>query len=148
LFDARILDMGPDCREIDFESIFPADLREWVSEDELVRIVAETAARFTCEPRTLLTLLTFFYAVGEYSSDEIEESLAHSAVTSAAQLANQTGISATLRQFRRGYREMIEESLAVVLREAAKTGSATDVQREARSRMIRAIETDCWALDD
>jgi hypothetical protein len=141
--------MGPDCREIDFESIFPADLREWVSEDELARIVGETAARFTCEPQTLLSLLTFFYVIGEYSSEHIEQSLVDCALTSAKELAADTGLSATIRQFRRGHREIIEASLAAVLRAAsAKAASAADVQREARNRMIRAIESDCWALDD
>src|SRR5881628_2304331 len=69
------------------EIILPNDLREWIDKYTLVRLVltavqdgpvptahsAEMAGRdAACEPHVLLSLLTYCYAAGIYSSTDIE----------------------------------------------------------------------------
>lgn len=103
----------------------PDDLREWMSEDRLVRLVFEAVAEFDPQqmPRrdfvhagrtfpvtVMLTLLTYCYASGRFGSQEIEEML-----TSDPMLrylcAGDEPSSTAIRRFRRVYRGPLSVNL-------------------------------------
>jgi len=131
------------------EMQIPEDLRVNVSEAHLANL-AETAARqIAVQATTLLALITYFYAIGEFSSEEIEESLAECPLSSTAELRfNASEVAAAIRHFRREHRRAVEEALALVFRGAQPFAPLIEIQNEARRRIHRAIQTDCWALDD
>jgi hypothetical protein len=127
----------------------PEDLRLSVSEAHLGNLAETAAQQVAVETPALLALVAYFYAIGEFSSEEIEKSLSDCPLSSARELAfENTDIAATIRHFRREYRRAIEEALALVFRGAQPFAPLIEIQNEARSRIYRAIQTDCWALDD
>jgi hypothetical protein len=131
------------------ETRIPEDLRLCVSEAHLAGLAETAAQQIAVETPALLALVAYFYAIGEFSSEEIEESLSDCPLSSAAAFAfANTEIATTIRHFRREYRRAIEEALALVFRGVQPFASLIEIQNEARSRIHRAIQTDCWALDD
>ena len=158
----------------------PEDLREQVAPDRLLRLVLD-AVQVTAElpgdgfvqralplgmPRTLLTVLTYSYAIGLYSSDEIEAELRKDPQLVYA--SAKATISATaLRRFRRLHRLPIQRSLSAVLQQALGLRTepslasqphdrdVNDTQRSlellfawaAERRVNRAVLADTIALD-
>ena len=143
----RILNVRFDYSES--ETRIPDDLRVNVNEAHLANI-AETAARqIAGESPTLLALIAYFYAIGEFSSEEIQESFVECPLSSISELTfGESDVAAAIRHFRRANRRAIEEALALVFRGAQPFTPLIEIQNEARSRIHRAIQTDCWALDD
>lgn len=131
------------------ETQIPDDLRLNVSDAHLANLAGAAARQIAAEQTTLLALITYFYAIGEFSSDEIEESLTECPLSSTAELTFGESDGATaIRNFRRVHRRAIEEALALVFRGAQPYAPLIEIQNEARSRIHRAIQTDCWVLDD
>jgi len=127
----------------------PEDLRVCITDEHLASLAEMAARQIPVESPSLLALITYFYATGEFSSEEIEESLADCPLNSAAELAlHDTDVASAIRHFRRVYRRAIEEALALVFRAVHGSAPTIVIQDEARSRIFRAIQTDCWALDD
>jgi hypothetical protein len=138
----------------------PRDLREWIDDRRLVQFVYEAVEEANKhlpagQARVLLTVLTYSYALGVYSSDEIQDR-----VTTDSQLqylsANVTPSSSELRQFRRHHKEVLQRCLSVLLElvwgeraqfawrrfdgKAAFTGAAKD-------RIEQAVLVDTISLD-
>jgi hypothetical protein len=130
------------------ETQIPDDLRLHMSDAHLADL-AETAARQIAVESALLALITYFYATGEFSSDAIEASLGECPLSSTAKLRFAEGdLGAAIRHFRREHRCAIQEALALVFRGAHPFTPLIEIQVEACSRIHRAIQMDCWALDD
>lgn len=156
----------------------PNDLRSWVNEDSLVRLVFhalhsvqedanwnQTAGRVRLPagaPRTFLLLLTYSYAIGLCGSDEIE-----SRVPIDPQLrylaAKTTPSSGELRQFRRHHRAFVRQCLAQLLRLGCQSHFAFQTlglnpeegmvsldffEAEAEARIDQAVLADTMALDN
>ena len=156
------------------EPRLPEDLREWVSEVQLAHLIEDAVESVSHSKESgertqtwdmLLGILTYFYAIGLYISDEIEGALNGNANFASVQpLAfGNAPASAVLRRFRRANRGAIEQCLAEVFR-AVYSGSAEanalgccskdtggevsmNFQNEAKLRLTRAIQADSWAMD-
>lgn len=154
-------------------SAVPEDLRTWISEPELAHLVenavqqisgAERAVDRTRAWDVLLGMITYFYATGQYASDEIEDSLnRYASLDHVPSLVfGYAPASTVFRRFRRTNRAAIEQCLAKVIRSACeyskepsvvstdRSGSeneSLDFQHEANARLAHAIQLDSWALD-
>lgn len=156
---------------LDEPGLIPRDLREQLGETTLVRLVldavvaldffpAKRPATFRnpegIEPLPLLSLVTYAYATGRRSSDEIEEAARHDrglAYLAAGQLPS----SPTIRRFRRAFSPAITRALWQVLRRVANRVSNASPEppgradanllREARRRVDAAVLADTMALD-
>jgi hypothetical protein len=127
----------------------PEDLRLCMSDAHLADLAELAARQVSVECSWLLALVAYFYATGEFSSEEIERSLAECPLNAAAELNfGNADFAAAIRHFRRVHRVAIEEALELVFRGAQPFAPVIEIQNEARSRIHRAIQTDCWALDD
>ena len=127
----------------------PEDLRLCVGAAHLADLAEAAARQIAIESPALLALIAYFYATGEFSSEEIEQSLSDAPLRAAAEFALQnTDLAASIRHLRRMHPRAIEEALALIFRSGVPFAPLTEIQNEARSRLHRAIQTDCWALDD
>lgn len=110
--------------------------------DDLIPV----SAREDFKPVQIVTLLTFCYARGIYSSEEIESRLDE---TSIAYIC--AGVKPdwhTLRQFRRQNVYLLIESLAHLLKLVGYNGGLTgNPHDEARRRIQMAIQTDSMTMD-
>lgn len=152
-------------------STIPEDLTEWVPASELARIVAGTVrsadrpairAEYAAKWELLLAWTTYAYVTGRFSSEEIAAGLDAAGRSVALCLAH----SGVIRQFRRRNRVTLENMVANVIRAAhalreemlskgrerprwgVVEGDHPDFRMEARNRLKKAIQMDCWALDD
>lgn len=111
----------------------PDDLREWMSDDRLVRLAFEAVAELDPQqmPRrdfvhagrafpvaVMLTLLTYCYASGRFGSQEIEEALASDPLLRYL-CAGDEPPSTAIRRFRRVYRGPLSVCLLRVFLAAA-----------------------------
>ena len=139
-------------------SVFPTDLRTWISEKDLGQIVTEAVQRadhtgvraeFTSRWDALLTRSASAYAAGILSSDEIAET--------ASEPPEDGG--AAIRHFRRCNKSVLEHTLVAILQTCAGkqhvsglpwNGSVDPAacEAEAKARIARAIEVDSWSIDD
>jgi hypothetical protein len=155
---------------------FPEDLRAWMGERELLKLafealhVLEEGSEMSPDaarpepgaPRVLLTLLTYCYAAGIYSSDEIEAQVPNDPQL-AYLCAKTLPLANRLRHFRRYHREFVVKSLSELLQLAWKSHpqncgplrAAHDTRqfesffrRAAEQRVQEAILEDTMALDD
>ena len=158
------------------QTLLPDDLREWMDEHSLAGLVVATGqgTRISNDLATgpdlpyyrgessILSLITYCYASGIYSSQEIEVSASQDAMVRrfAADLYPEAGI---LRQFRRHNREHLHRSLQYVLQRAwwihcdfnasvwtrgDVAWTATSFAVEAQNRINRAVEIDSVEFDD
>ena len=169
------------------EIILPNDLREWIDEYTLARLVlaavqdgtvpiaptAEVAGRNAdCQPYVLLSLLTYCYATGIFSSTDIELSFTQDKMVRHL-CANTYPEAHQNRSFRRDNRRSIQKSLTEVLYRAwcircrleeSSPDAAIDFidpcfeqepdgkaallfAAEAEERINRAVRLDCWEFD-
>jgi len=169
------------------EIILPNDLREWIDEYTLARLVlaavqdgtvpiaptAEVAGRNAdCQPYVLLSLLTYCYATGIFSSTDIELSFTQDKMVRHL-CANTYPEAHHNRSFRRDNRRSIQKSLTEVLYRAwcircrleeSSPDAAIDFidpcfeqepdgkaallfAAEAEERINRAVRLDCWEFD-
>ena len=169
------------------EIVLPNDLRQWIEKHTLARLVlaavqdgivpsaraaalADRNADF--RPHILLSLLTYCYATGIYSSTDIELSFTQDTLVRHL-CANTYPEAHRSRWFRRDNRQRIQRSLAEVfqrawrirygLEESSPEAAAAccdhcpdpGVDRqdallfalEAEERINRAVRLDCWAFD-
>lgn len=149
----------------------PADLRQWQDETALVGLVLEAVAALESESPgrlgtfrnpegigalPLLSLITYAYATGRRSSDEIEEAARHDRAL-AYLAAGQLPSSPTIRRFRRAFNPVITRVLFQVLRRVANrrpeacdrdsAGVDGSLFQEARRRVNAAVLADTMALD-
>lgn len=143
----------------------PLDLRVIISEEALVSRVLETTAALNesgsglpqefpnpegLSPNTLLSFVTYAYAIGCRDSEEIEET-ARTDRALAYLSAGQLPSSPTIRRFRRYFRGPITAALAILLRATAKhfTPSLNEAAclAEAQQRLEAAVLADTIALD-
>lgn len=108
---------------------FPADLRQHVGERALIELALEAAqtvgARFPqpletegwCSRQMLLTLLTYCYAAGTYSSEDVEWDCRNDAAARYL-CASTVPDQQTIRSFRRANRPWIEACLTRVYHRA------------------------------
>ena len=112
------------------------DLRDLFSDWRVVQLVliavqalsdeaSGNEVDLTPRSRVLLTLLTYCYAVGIYSSEDIEWACRNEPGASYI-CANKPAAPATIRQFRRANRVGIESCLARVLAMAANSHPPAD----------------------
>jgi hypothetical protein len=145
-------------RPLPLYSVLPADLRSWVSENDLRQAVAEAVHRadhrgiradFTSRWELLLAWTTRAYASGIFSSDEIAEAAGECPFDGGA----------AIRHFRRCNRAVLEQAVASVFQTCANQKHISSVPRpasidpavcaaEARARVSRAVEVDSWSVDD
>jgi len=113
-------------------------------------------------PAILQSLLTYSYAVGHFSSDEIESAAIHDPATRYL-CANYTPRSETIRDFRRQHSASVTASVAqlfkIITAATPQTYSALSFDRLpvlppihsfqslAQQRLTRAIQADSHALD-
>ena len=169
------------------EDILPNDLREWIDEHTLARLVlaavqdgtvpiaptAEAAGpNADCQPHVLLSLLTYCYTTGIFSSTDIELNSTQDKMVRHL-CANTYPEAEQIRWFRRNDRRSIQKSLTEVLYRAWRircrldeSGSdapadfinpcfeeGVDEQAtrpfaaEAEERINRAVRLDCWSFD-
>jgi len=135
-------------------------MRRLVGERRLIELASE-AARLVGEglprperlldgqpgPLMLLTLLTYFYAAGIYSSEEIEWACEHDA--SARSICETTGPTAeSLRRFRRANRPWVEACLAWVCAVAcAAPESSAELNAYVREKLELAVMIDMATAD-
>ncbi|HEY6226887.1 MAG TPA: hypothetical protein VI282_07175 [Verrucomicrobiae bacterium] len=145
----RILNVRFEVKQSRLEKRFPEDLREWITESDLARIVEHVTQRLNSESPALLALVTYYYATGQYSSEDIEEVLPMCPLVSVNELSfHETDVASVIRHFRRSHHTVIEESLDLVLRAISPNTSPFEIQNEATERVTQAIQSDCWALDN
>ena len=134
------------------------DLRACVSEQELVRLVENSVERvtrcidgrdYTRVREVLLGVVTYFYAIGVYGSDEIASALATNLNGDSlhAIAFDNAEPSVVIRRFRRAHRASLENCLCDVLKAVCPGGSEGDAGMEANRRVINAIQVDSCALD-
>ena len=169
------------------EIMLPHDLREWIDQHTLARLVlaavqdeavrtaptAEPAGRNPdWQPHVLLTLLTYCYAIGIYSSTEIELSFTQDLLVRHL-CANTYPEAHRIRRFRRNHRRNIQRFLTEVFHRAWRihcclgesgpdaAADFTDLcfepdmdgqvaflfAAEAEERINRAVRLDCWMSD-
>ena len=169
------------------ETMLPNDLRQWIEQHTLVRLVlaavqdgsvpsahaAVLSDRNTdFRPHILLSLLTYCYATGIYSSTDIELSFTRDTLVRHL-CANMYPEAQRTRWFRRDNRQRLQRSLAEVfqrawcirygLEESSPEAAAAcfdqcldpGVDRqdallfavEAEERINRAVRLDCGAFD-
>jgi hypothetical protein len=150
----------------------PRDLREGLGESRLVRLVLDSVAATNLAslepPKTfrnpegigalpLLSLVTYAYASGRQSSDEIEEAARQDRAL-AYLAAGQLPSSPTIRRFRRAFSPTITRTLHRVLLGFNPPGSHPSPDNpppaseavlldEARRRVDAAVLADTIALD-
>ena len=136
----------------------PEDLRGCIKEHDLVRLVEDAVERithhiggrdYTPEGQMLLGVLTYFYAIGVYGSDEIARALANN---TNANILHRMAFQnrepeVVLRGFRRDNRIALENCLSVVLNDAWPCPSNTDAEIETSRRVMNAIQADSYVLD-
>lgn len=160
---------------------FVEDLCDWLSERDLLSLVLEAVQLVEGPsnglrsyrslppgpPRLSLTILTYSYAIGLYSSEEIERRVLTD--RDLRYLAARSCPSGSdLRRFRRNHREKVQGALAALLRLAWEHHVAGDFpiderwkelppatammreffDHEAEQRVTRAVFVDSMALDD
>lgn len=154
----------------------PDDLREWMEEQSLARLVvaAGQAARISNKTGTgrdlpgcngessILSLITYYYALGIYSSQDIEGRATQDEMVRqfAAEFYPEAGI---LRSFRRHNRGELQRSLQYVLEQAwllhcdanlslwarGDAGwTAASFAVKAQDRINRAVEIDSVERDE
>ena len=169
------------------EIMLPNDLREWIEKHTLARLVLAAAqdgsvpsahadavadGNADFRPPILLSLLTYCYATGIYSSTDIELSFTQDTLVRHL-CANTYPEAHRSRWFRRDNRQRIQRCLAEVFQRAwcircgleesspevaaACSDHCLDpgVDRqdallfalEAEERINRAVRLDCWAFD-
>jgi hypothetical protein len=138
----------------------PEDLREWLSEPELVLWVEEAVHKCTKveipqlahERELLLRIIAYSYSTGTYLSEEIEAAFLISGKEPVLENPIQS-LSGTIRQFRRYHRELVEACLFGVLSAASRAPRAgkgipsSTLMSEASRRVLQAIRYDSWSLD-
>ena len=151
-------------------SPLPLDLSSWCSTQELVRLVLESVQNTPLrgsthlelfqgfQPRMLLTLLTYCYATGVYSSQEIEIEIGRNS-TVRYLCARSMPDWNVIREFRRVQKEAITASLVQVFSGAFNLDGTEKNQpmesatlqfliQEAQRRVSRAIFLDSVSMDD
>jgi hypothetical protein len=157
IYGGEQIDETLDATRILFEQP-PEDLRTRVKEQELVRLVEDSVERvthyiggidYTPEGQMLLGVLTYFYAIGVYASDEIAGALANNPNANFLhRMAFQNRQPAVvLRRFRRDTRVALENCLSGVLNDAWPCRSSVEAEIEASRRVMNAIQADSCALD-
>ncbi|HUS35202.1 MAG TPA: hypothetical protein VM680_07630, partial [Verrucomicrobiae bacterium] len=104
---------------------------------------------YTPEGQMLLGVLTYFYAIGVYGSDEIASALANNPNANILhRMAFQNREpEVVLRGFRRDNRIALENCLSGVLDDVWPCASKTDAEIETSRRVMNAIQADSYALD-
>lgn len=135
------------------EQAIPADLRAWMSEDQLVRLALEAVQAVSWEDRgeigratpwsrrsepVMLTLMTYAYAIGLCGSRDIEFNCSRDRQLSYLCTGNSPGWNA-IRQFRRRHRMALLQSLVHLLASALElTPDPRTSHPEIESRPICA----------
>jgi transposase len=168
-------------------SILPDDLSGYIGKKTLVKLILEAIERLNTrtvgreavatenpdfQPAMMLTLLTYCYATGVYSSTDIELSMQHDQMIRYLCAKNYLNLP-VLREFRRYSRDRIRECLATVLQRVwelrfcdeddhpmaavsylgvsfgwwPNRGPAFDFRAEAEQRIVRAVRADSMAMD-
>ena len=111
-------------RKIDPAAVRPALVKLSLEAVETVPVTTEQKM-FSCQgsgpfrTKMLLTLLTYCYGLGLYSSAEIEEE-SHRDEIIRTLVAEHFPDAQTLRRFRREYRQQVEQSLLALFRLASR----------------------------
>ena len=168
-------------------SILPDDLSGYIGKKTLVKLILEAIERLNAQttereavgtenpdfqPAMMLTLLTYCYATGVYSSTDIELSMQHDQMIRYLCAKNYLNLP-VLREFRRYRRDRIRECLATVLQRVwelrfcdeddhpmaaapylgvsfgwwLNRGLTPDFRAEAEQRIVRALRADSMAMD-
>ena len=168
-------------------SILPDDLSGYIGKKTLVKLILEAIERLNArtaerqavgtenpdfQPAMMLTLLTYCYATGVYSSTDIEISMQHDQMIRYLCAKNYLNLP-VLREFRRYSRDRIRECLAAVLQRVwelrfcdeddhpmaaaaclgvsfgwwLNRGPTPDFRAEAEQRIVRAVRADSMAMD-
>jgi transposase len=168
-------------------SILPDDLSGYIGKKTLVKLILEAIERLNArtaereavatenpdfQPAMMLTLLTYCYATGVYSSTDIELSMQHDQMIRYLCAKNYLNLP-VLREFRRYSRDRIKECLATVLQRVwelrfcdeddhpmaaasyqgvsfgwwLNRGPTPDFRAEAELRIVRAVRADSMAMD-
>ena len=157
IYGEEPIDEAPGAGRIHFDQP-PEDLRARVDEQDLVRLVENSIERatrriggpdYTPDGQILLGVLTFFYAIGVYGSDEIASALANNpnAHFVHRMVFQNREPAVVLRRFRHENRVALESCLADVVNAAWPALSNTDAEIEASRRVMNAIQADSCALD-
>jgi hypothetical protein len=136
----------------------PEDLRSRIDEHELARLVQCSVERvahyigssdYTPDREPWLGVLTYFYAIGIYGSDEVAAELADNPDLNALYPVPYQNAEpeALFRRFRRANRVALVNCLSAVLSHVWSCRSDTDVEIEAARRVMNAIRADSYALD-
>ena len=168
-------------------SILPDDLSGYIGKKTLVKLILEAIERLNArtaereavatenpdfQPAMMLTLLTYCYATGVYSSTDIELGMQHDQMIRYLCAKNYLNLP-VLREFRRYSRDRIKECLATVLQRVwelrfcdeddhpmpaasylgvsfgwwLNRGPTPDFRAEAEQRIVRAVRADSMAMD-
>ncbi len=144
----------------------PDDLRRWISEETLVRLVFEAVHLAQSplppgRPRVCLTTLTYSYAIGLYDAQEIEDRIPTD--PQLLYLSAKIPLSGNdLRQFRRYHRPWLQRTLGLLLQLACEARFRTGINstlvclpgemaalcaEAAEHRIEEAVLRDTMALD-
>ena len=102
--------------------------------------------RETPEP-VLRTILTYCYAAGIWSSEDIQAACLHDPTVRYI-CANDFPSWPVIREFRRRNLPWLSLALQHLLRSITQNSRVSDVRREAERRLARAIQADSNAMDD
>jgi transposase len=151
--------------ERDQQMLLPTDMRDWLGEDHLAWFVLDAVAemdlspffagyrddgwgRAAHDPRMMVSVLLYAYAVGERSSRKIERRLSED-IAFRVIAANQTPDHATIARFRVRHQDELAELFGEVLALCAKAGlvsvatialDGTRIAADAADRQNRTYE--------
>lgn len=132
---------------------FPEDVRSWTGERKLADFIADTY-REVCPNEASTSLakaLTYFYASGTYSSEEIKFKVrCGECALPPIEILCDADATHRIRQFRRRNRTMLINGLMQVLvgcSQQSGLNTAAACAREAERRINEAVRQDCWSAD-
>jgi hypothetical protein len=108
---------------------FPKNLAAWMTDQGLLSLALDSTQQVlwqgkdklplsgACRPQMLLTLLTYCYSSGVYSTQDILQAVQHNPVARYI-CAHHFPDDAVLRRFRRNYRPQLEQALRWVILQA------------------------------
>lgn len=112
---------------------------------DMMQAVCRADAGLAYQPRSLLALLSYFYAAGIYSSADIEESMCRDCEFRRVCGGEFPGPK-TLRAFRRNNREVLERCVCNILRAVdefdGRTRSEPALRDDAHVRLQTAVAMD------
>lgn len=139
-------------------ALFPEDLRDWIDERNLAEMASATCRESWKDGpfAGLAKLLTYYYAAGIYSSEEIalQGRSGWRESSDSVEILCGPDLVDRIRQFRRRHRALITNYLRQILTRSWSEHELWPAKREmpdfaseAERRINEAVRQDCWASD-